>query len=208
MSMSDSDAVALIAQARTGCSDSLGKLLDGYRHLLLRIANESVGDNLRPKMPPSDMVQGSLLIATRDFQKFRGDSENELRAWLIRILSTRLSSGMRRFLDSEKRRVDREVDGGIGVARQTPDPAESPSDVLSMQEETARLLGSIQALPEELREIVQARYLEGKTFVEISEQLNLPVTTCRRRWLDAVEAIGLAIDPERQTDPETDIDDD
>ena len=86
-----------------------GTLLNCYRAYLLRIANDRVEPGLRAKLAPSDIVQGSMLVATQEFQDFRGDSEAELRAWLLQIVSSQLIDGLRRFLDAEKRRSDRDV---------------------------------------------------------------------------------------------------
>lgn len=190
MPIPGAEASQLIRRAREGSNSALGLLLDGYRPYLLRIANERVEPGLRPKLAASDVVQGSMLVATREFQNFRGDSEAEFRAWLLQIVSSQLTDGLRRFLNAEKRRSDRGVNAGDTVLNGVPDAADSPSRLASLEEEAAKLLESIQALPDEVRVVVQTRYLEGLTFGQIAERLQIPATTCRRRWLEGIEAIG------------------
>ena len=193
MSMPGSEASQLIKDARAGSDSSLGLLLGAYRDYLLRIAGERIDSDLRPKLAASDVVQGSMLIATRKFQQFRGETEQEFRSWLLRILSSHLIDGLRRFVDSEKRRTNREIPRPGSVLKRIPAQEESPSRLVSLQEEGQRLLLSIESLPGDLRVVVHARYLDGLTFPEIANRLRIPVTTCRRRWLEAVQNIGLEL---------------
>ncbi|HUG71036.1 MAG TPA: sigma-70 family RNA polymerase sigma factor [Pirellulaceae bacterium] len=191
------ETTALILQARNGCGSSLGALLDGYRAYLLRLTARRIAPDLRARLAPSDVVQGSLLIAARDFQQFRGDSERELRAWLLRIVTSQLVDGLRRFVNTERRRSDRHVRRGDSALTQTAENGETPSCLASLNEQAERLVESIESLPHELREVVQSRYLENLTFPQIAARMSLPVTTCRRRWLEAVDVIrqDVGIDP-------------
>lgn len=188
--ISNEEADDLIREARAGSASALGRLLDSYREYLLRIASRRIDPKLRPKLAPSDIVQGSMLVATQQFPQFRGNTEAELRAWLFQIVSSELIDGFRRFLDSEKRRTQRELGASDSVLKGVAADAETPSELASLNEDAAKLLVTIEALPDELREIVRARYLEGLTFPQLAERFDLPVTTCRRRWLEAVEIIG------------------
>lgn len=183
------EATALILQARDGCGSSLGILLDGYRAYLLRIITCRIAPDLRARLAPSDVVQGSLLVAARDFQQFRGDTESELRAWLLRIVTSQLVDGLRRFVNTEKRRSERQFRRGDSALTQTAEKGESPSRLASLHEEAVRLVESIESLPDELRKVVQSRYLEDLTFPQIAARMEIPVTTCRRRWLEAVDMI-------------------
>lgn len=187
------DADPLIRRAREGSGSALGELLGLYHEYLLRIADNRIDSDLRPKLAPSDVVQASLMVATRDFGQFRGESENELRGWLTRIVTSQLVDGLRRFVEAEKRRASREVNHGDSILRRMAGSGESPSRVASLHEDASRLLSTIEQLPEDLRQVVQAKYLEGQTFAQIAKRLKIPVTTCRRRWLEAVETIGRTV---------------
>lgn len=190
MSMPDTEVSQLLQRIRGGSDSALGPLLNGYRDYLLRIATDRLDSALRPKLAPSDIVQGSLLVATEQFPTFRGDSEQQFRSWLLRILTSQLVDGVRRFAEAEKRRTDREVPRGHSVVKKTTTSSESPSQLASLHEESAWLLSTIHSLPRQQREIVHARYLEGLTFRQISEKLQLPLTTCRRLWVQAANTIA------------------
>ncbi|WP_417746823.1 sigma-70 family RNA polymerase sigma factor [Rosistilla oblonga] len=179
----------LIDRARVGCDTSLGELLDSYRDYLYKRTHVDMQTELRVKLSESDIVQDVMLLASREFGSFRGNKEGQLRVWLLRILHGRLIDGMRRFVFSEKRRLSREVAGGNASMLAAVDPGDSPSVRFSQHEEAARLLLAISELPRELQSVIRLRYLNGLTFSQIAEQLQVPVTTCRRRWFEAIELL-------------------
>src|SRR5262249_3592971 len=98
-----------LAQARTGSAESLGQLLMDCRNYLLLAAGRKLGADLRGKINPSDLVQETFLEAQRDFARFHGDNEDELRAWLYRILLNNLSNVGRHYRNAEKRAIGREL---------------------------------------------------------------------------------------------------
>ena len=65
-------------QARIGCTDALGNLLELYRNYLRLLARTQIDLTLRVRLDASDLVQETLLEAFRDFQHFAGSTEKEL----------------------------------------------------------------------------------------------------------------------------------
>src|SRR5262245_52253809 len=84
-------------------------MLDGCRQYLLLVANEQLDPDLRDKLGPSDLVQETFLEAQQDFGRFHGHSEQELLAWLRRILLNNLADARRRYRGAGKRDVGREI---------------------------------------------------------------------------------------------------
>src|SRR5580698_6636474 len=80
------EAAERIAAARRGCRTSLGELFENCRNYLLLVANTSVGGELRGRVAASDLVQETFLEAGAIFERFTGDSEEQLLRWLTRIL--------------------------------------------------------------------------------------------------------------------------
>src|SRR5689334_5788737 len=83
--------------ARNGLQEALGPLLEGYRPYLLLVANRQLPPDLRPKVGASDLVQDTFLEAQRDFAQFHGHTEDELRAWLARVLLNNLANITRQY---------------------------------------------------------------------------------------------------------------
>jgi RNA polymerase sigma-70 factor (ECF subfamily) len=77
----------LLARARAGDAEALGRLLDPFRPYLALLARLQVGRRLRGKVDPDDLVQEAFLKAHRHFPTFAGETEAELAGWLRQILA-------------------------------------------------------------------------------------------------------------------------
>src|SRR5437867_7955369 len=102
-------AEALLAGARQGRRDSLGSLLELYRSHLQILAGMQLTGRLRARVNPSDLVQDTFLQASRHFDDFCGESEQELLAWLRTILRRCLLRVVQRQVMARKRTILREV---------------------------------------------------------------------------------------------------
>jgi RNA polymerase sigma-70 factor (ECF subfamily) len=193
--MSDSDDFArLLAEARAGSREALGRLLEACRRYLLLIAERDLGDDLKAKGGASDLVQQSFLEAQQDFPGFRGGTAEELRAWLRQLLRNNLANFTRTYRDAAKRGVDRErpLDGpgsaegcGAGLTAATP----SPSAEAVANEDAAALARALQRLPEDYRQAITLRHQEQLSFEEIGRRLGRTANAARLLWLRAVERL-------------------
>ena len=107
--MDDTNVDKLLAEARRGRRESLGSLFELYRNYLYLLARTQVDLHLQKGASPSDLVQESFLDAFRDFDRFRGSTPPELRAWLRRILLNNILRLVERQVKAQKRDVRREV---------------------------------------------------------------------------------------------------
>ncbi len=170
----DVELAALIRQAREGDSAALGKLLDQYRAYFQILAARGIGPRLGRRFNASDVVQQTMLEACRDFVQFLGSGEPELVAWLERILQRNIAQLVRDHVATQKRAVGREqaCEGNDASGADRFDPAaqhSSPSQRAMRGEEAIHLARVLAALPEDQREAVRLRHLEGWTLAEISD---------------------------------------
>ena len=86
--------------------------LERYRHYLELLARLQLQPRFRSKLGASDIVQQTLLKATKNLSQFRGASEAEIVVWLRRILSTTLIDAIRE-LNSQTQRGRGALIGGI-----------------------------------------------------------------------------------------------
>src|SRR5205823_11120070 len=84
-----------------------GLALERFRDYLLLLARAQLGDRLRGKLDPSDVVQQTLLDAHRQRGQFRGGTPAEMAAWLRRMLACNLADALR-ALGRQKRDAGRE----------------------------------------------------------------------------------------------------
>src|SRR5436305_11185825 len=99
----------LLAAARAGSTEALGRVLETCRRYLLLVAERQLDPKLRAKGGASDLVQQTFLEAQRDFARFQGTSEAELLAWLSRLLQNNVGDLARRYRGTGKRDIEREV---------------------------------------------------------------------------------------------------
>lgn len=190
MSDSPDDTSRRLADARAGSRDALGQLFEACRGYLLMIAHQELDDGLRAKGGASDLVQETFLEAQRDFAGFHGSSEGELLAWLRRLLLNNLANFTRRYRDTAKRAVEREValDGGSssfnpGIAADTP----TPSGQIIEAEQTKAVLQALERLPPDYRQVLLLRHQEERSFEEIAEVMGRSANAVHKLWARAVE---------------------
>ena len=184
--------LALLTLARAGDSEALGQILERYRDYLRYLARARVGHELRVRLDPSDLVQETLLEAQRDFRQFLGGSERELAVWLRRILARNLADQLK-YHQSQKRDVGREqpLDALIEQAHEAlAAPLSTPSGQAARREQAVMMAAALARLPEDYREVITLRHLEGKSFDEIASRLGRSAGAVRMLWMRALERLG------------------
>src|SRR6516165_286802 len=81
--------------------------VERYREYLHLLARLQLDPRLRSKLDPSDVVQATMLQASRGIDQFRGQTKAEQVAWLRKILARELARASR-DLGRGKRDADRE----------------------------------------------------------------------------------------------------
>ena len=182
------DAVILIQAARAGSREALGNALETYRNYLLLIAERELGDDLRAKGGASDLVQEAFLEAHKDFARFQGETEADLRSWLRTLLLNRLSKFARRYRQTQKRGIGSEVpldanqERGAGLAGDET----TPSKMLMAGEHAQAVQLALERLPKDHREVILLRYQEQLTFEEVGRRMDRSADAARKLWWRAL----------------------
>jgi RNA polymerase sigma-70 factor (ECF subfamily) len=176
-------------QARNQSREALGQLWEHCRAYLLLVARKRLDPLLLGKICPSDLVQETFLEAQRDFAQFHGTSEEELLAWLTRILLNNLANASRRYLGTEMRNVRREMQLPAGAGGDVAQDAAGPSQKVMAREDAEQLAQAIQQLPEHYRQVLRLRYEQDLTFEQIGTQLDCTAEAARKLWARAVDRL-------------------
>jgi RNA polymerase sigma-70 factor (ECF subfamily) len=194
MAESPKDLDRLLADARAGSGEALGRAFETCRRYLLLVAGRRLDPELQAKGGASDLVQETFLEAQRDFDRFDGTSEPELRAWLRRILINNAGAFTRRYRATGKRAIALErklgtdassFDPGLGLAGSVL----SPSGHAIEQEQAQALQRALLRLPDDYREVVTLRFQEGLSFEEIGRRMGRSAEAARKLWSRAMEQL-------------------
>jgi RNA polymerase sigma-70 factor (ECF subfamily) len=180
-----------LAEARAGSADALGRLLEFFRFYLTRVARSEIADGLQAKCGASDVVQDTFLEAQRDFPRFDGGCEEDLKAWLRQILVNNLKNVHRHYAGTDKRRVDREAPLEAAGAATGPGPA-----TLAVQREQQDALDAALArLPDQYLRVVLLRNREHLSFEEIGATIGRTAEAARKLWARAIEQLQTELNP-------------
>lgn len=180
----------LLKQAREQSREALGDLWRHCHEYLTLVAHRGLDVQLQGKVSPSDVVQETFLEAQHDFARFQGDREDQLLAWLTRILLNNLANVARRYCGTESRNVHREVSLSAFLVdcrtAAVPLDESSPAKKAADREEVEQLERALQKLPNRYRNVVRLRYERNLTFEEIGTILGCSAEAARKLWTRAV----------------------
>jgi RNA polymerase sigma-70 factor (ECF subfamily) len=180
----------LVEKAQKGDKRAFGILVEKYHKKLTRLLARMVRDQSEIE----DIVQDSFIKAYRAINNFRGDSA--FYTWLYRIgintAKNHLVSLGRRpkaMNDVEIEDVENFEDGQELRNLETPENSMMTKEIVTTVNDT------IESLPDELKEAISLREMDGLSYEEIAELMQCPIGTVRSRIFRAREAIAEKLKP-------------
>jgi RNA polymerase sigma-70 factor (ECF subfamily) len=170
--------------------------LDRFRPWLVLLARLQLSRRLGAKLDASDVAQQALLEACRALPQFRGSTEAELTAWLRGILANVLAHEVRRYAGTQGRDVTREVSLDAELAESSrrlqnvlADSGPSPSELAARREQEVRLADVLSRLPDDYREVIVLRNLEGLSHEAVAARMSRGVGAVRMLWVRALSRL-------------------
>jgi len=176
----------LIAAARRGVPDAIGRLFEAARGDLLAVANRELPAEVRAKVGPSDVVQETAVDAHRDFARFNGSTRDELLAWLREILRCNLIDAVRHHRAAFEREAARDADLGVSRVDGVPVLTRTPDRSAIRREDEAALAAALARLAPQDRKVLELRHWEGLSFVAMAPLLGRSEEAVRKLWYRAV----------------------
>ena len=170
------DEQTLIYSAQRGNLEAFNELVLLYQDFLFRIAMNVLGD----EEAAADATQQAFISAFCNLRFFRGGS---LRSWLSRITVNACYDELRRIVrtkDVPLQVYDQEGDK-MGPSLWLSDPEPSPEARAEMNELLDTIQACLQALPEHYRLAAQLVDLEGFSYEEAANALDVPTGTVKSR---------------------------
>ena len=170
--------------------------LDRFRPWLVLLARMQLAGRLGAKLDASDVAQQALLEACRALPQFRGSTEAELIAWLRSILAGVLAHEVRRYAATQARDLAREVSldaelaaSSCRLAHVLADSGPSPSAEAVRHEQAVRLANALARLPDDYREVIVLRNLEGLSHEDVAARMGRAVGAVRMLWMRALSRL-------------------
>lgn len=188
----DSD-LALVQRTVAGDQRAYELLVIKYQRRIERL----IGRMVRDTNLVEDIAQETFIRAYRALPQFRGDAQ--FYTWLYRIA---VNTAKKALMDLKRDPLIYESamalhDENDETSRPGHEPStdETPETVLAAQEIAAAVNAAMEALPEDLRQAVTLREIEGLSYDEIALAMNCPIGTVRSRIFRAREAISSRVRP-------------
>ena len=187
-----SDAL-LVERAAAGDKRAFELLVVKYQRRVERLIARMVRDNRLVE----DITQETFLRAYRALHQFRGDAQ--FYTWLYRIA---VNTAKKFLLDLKRdptalsnsiERIDEEDE--TSRPNNEPITEETPESQFAAKEIAEVVNRAMASLPEDLRQAVTLREIEGLSYEEIALVMNCPVGTVRSRIFRAREAISVQVKP-------------
>jgi RNA polymerase sigma-70 factor (ECF subfamily) len=151
--------------------------LERFSDYLRLLARVELDPRLRRDCDPSDIVQIVLLKAHLARESFQGKTTEEMAGWLRQILANTLADALRARLRGKRDvRIEVSLEQSLEqsserLAACVPGREPTPSAVLETAERGLRLADAVAQLPVPQREAVLLKHFEGRTLMEVSEQM-------------------------------------
>lgn len=187
----DSDLL-LVERSVAGDQKAFELLVIKYQRRIQRL----IGRMVRDVDLVEDIAQETFIRAYRALAQFRGDAQ--FYTWLYRIAvntAKKALMDMKRDPTVSENSFKSSDDDETSVLENELTSSETPDAVLASKEIAQMVNSAMEDLPEELRQAITLREIEGLTYEEISEAMSCPIGTVRSRIFRAREAISQRIKP-------------
>ncbi len=189
MSERDVDA-ELVARVQRGDKQAFDLLVLKYQRKIMRLLSRMIRDPGEIE----DVAQEAFIKAYRALPQFRGESA--FYTWLYRIAI----NTARNWLAQNNRRpstpsAQENEDGETFNATDNLTDSSNPESEMASRQIAETVNKAMNDLPEDLRNAIVMREIDGMSYEDIAESMSCPIGTVRSRIFRAREAIAIKLRP-------------
>jgi RNA polymerase sigma-70 factor (ECF subfamily) len=165
----------LANMARNGDRGAFAQLVDIYKDKIYHLAYRMMGN----AQEAEDVVQETFLRVYTNLDRY--DEQQKFSTWMYRIATNLCIDRLRKRRSTYS--LDAEMQNGEGNDWYSlmPSNEDTPENQLILSETQSQIKESIESLPEKYKSILILRYFHDLSLQEISEIVNMPVTTIKTR---------------------------
>src|SRR5467141_4338781 len=175
----------IVQQALTGDADAFGEIVQRWERRIFALAFGMLGREEDAR----DATQETFLAAFRNLRAFRGEAK--VSSWLHRIAVNQCITRQRRAKVRKESGLEEEEEKNAAVFALPLDV--SPARTAEKSERSVAVRRAVCALPSDLRQVVVMKEFEELTFQQISEALELPLSTVKSRLYTALRQLQMRL---------------
>lgn len=178
--------------ARNGDRNAFAELVELYKDKIFHLAYRMLNN----KQEAEDAVQETFLRVYTNLHRY--DEYQKFSTWIFRIGTNLCIDKLRRRKQTYS--LDAEMTDGEGndYYAMLPSDEDTPEKQLIVSETQAQIHRAIETLPEKYKSVVILRYLQDMSLQEISDVLDMPVTTIKTRVHRGREYLRKKLEQEEQ----------
>ena len=175
----------IVERALTGDAEAFGEIVRRWERRIFALAYGMLGREEDAR----DATQETFLAAFRNLRGFRGEAK--VSSWLHRIAVNQCITRQRRAKVRSESALEEEQEKNSSSFSMPLDF--SPSRLTEGAQVTQAVRNAVNSLPLELRQVVVMKEFEELTFREISEALELPLSTVKSRLYTALRQLQMKL---------------
>jgi len=175
----------MVERALSGEPEAFGEIVRRWERRIFALSFGMLGREEDAR----DATQETFLAAFRNLRGFRGDAK--VSSWLHRIAVNQCITRQRRARVRSETALEDEAEKNAAVFAMPMDG--SPARTVEKLERSVAVRRAVSALPADLRQVVVMKEFEELTFQEISEALELPLSTVKSRLYTALRQLQMRL---------------
>lgn len=175
----------MVERALSGDPEAFGEIVRRWERRIFALAFGMLGREEDAR----DATQETFLAAFRNLRGFRGEAK--VSSWLHRIAVNQCITRQRRAKVRNETAIEDEAEKNAAVFALPPDV--SPARTAEYREVSSAVRNAVCALPADLRQVVVMKEFEELTFQEISDVLDVPLSTVKSRLYTALRQLQMRL---------------
>jgi len=175
----------MVERALTGDPEAFGEIVQRWERRIFALAFGMLGREEDAR----DATQETFLAAFRNLRGFRGEAK--VSSWLHRIAVNQCITRQRRARVRSEAALEDEAEKNAAVFALPADI--SPARTAEYTERSLAVRRAVSGLPLDLRQVVVMKEFEELTFQEISEVLDVPLSTVKSRLYTALRQLQMRL---------------
>ncbi len=176
----------LVEMCNAGDTEAFGVIVTRWERKIFALCFGMLGREDEAR----DAAQETFIAAFRNLGNFRGDAK--VSSWLHRIAVNQCLTTKRRtktrseeFLDEDSNEAERVFVAPAGA---------TPSSISEQGERLYLVRQAVHSLPVDLRQVIVMKEFEEMTFQQISDTLDMPLSTVKSRLYTALKQLRLKLE--------------